>query len=104
MKIIYKKLLLLTVFSILTVSCQKEQKELTEKELITEVKLATKDSIIDKVKFQKEILPIVRNLKEKDSTKYFMITHIAEKLEKEKNPEILQLNYNDLRGELKLIK
>lgn len=98
-----KKLLLITIIA-LTISCSKDKKEYSETELVTEIKNQTKDSIIDKLKFDKEILPNIRSLKEVDSTKYFMISHIAAKMEKEKNPQILQLNYNDLRGELKLIK
>lgn len=98
------KKILYIILTVTIISCAKEKKEFSEAELISDIKVLTNDSIILREKFINEVLPAINELELRDSVKYVMINHIAEKLKNEKDKEIFQLNYNDFRSELKLIK
>lgn len=95
------KLLLPFVFILFIVSCKKEKKEISEKENLKIIKTSVLKKNIEKANFNKEVLPLVQELYEKDSVKYSMLNHIAKKASKEKNKEIYKLNVANLKDELK---
>lgn len=86
---------------LLIVSCQKEKKQVSEKENLKHIKTSLLKKNIEKENFNKEVLPLVQELYEKDSVKYSMLNHIAKKASKEKNKEIFKLNAANLKEELK---
>ena len=86
---------------VLLVSCKKE---VSEKENLQSIKTTVVKKDIDKETFEKEVLPLVQQLYEKDSVKYSLINHIAKKAQKEKNKEIFKMNVANLKDELKYYK
>lgn len=95
------KLLLPFAFIFFIVSCKKEKKEISEKENLKIITTTLLKKNIEKENFNKEVLPLVKELYEKDSVKYSMLNHIAKKASKEKNKEIFKLNAANLKDELK---
>lgn len=95
------KLLLSIALVISFISCKKE---VSEKENLKTIKSNVAKKDIDKENFEKEVLPLVQELYEKDSVKYSMINHIAKKAQKEKNKEIFKMNVANLKDELKYYK
>ena len=86
---------------LLMIACKKEKKQVSEKENLKIIKTTVLKKDIEKVNFNKEVLPLVQELYEKDSVKYSMLNHIAKKASKEKNKEIYKLNVANLKDELK---
>ncbi len=86
---------------VLLVSCKKE---VSEKENLQSIKTTVVKKDIDKETFEKEVLPLVQQLYEKDSVKYSLINHIAQKAQKEKNKEIFKMNVANLKDELAYYK
>ena len=87
---------------VLLVSCKKE---VNEPETIKNIKtLVVVDKPLSKEIFDKDVFPLVAQLYEKDSVKYKMINHIANKAKLEKNKEIFKMNLANLKEELKYVK
>jgi 3-polyprenyl-4-hydroxybenzoate decarboxylase len=99
-KINMRKLKLpIALFSILClISCKKE---VSEKENIELIKTSVFKKNIEKDNFNKDILPLIQELYEKDSAKYIMLNHIAKKASQEKNKEVFKMNLTNLKDELK---
>lgn len=95
------KLLLSIALVISFISCKKE---VSEKDNLKSIKSSVTKKDIDKEIFEKEVLPKVQELYEKDSVKYSLINHIAKKAQKEKNKEIFKMNVANLKDELKYYK
>ena len=95
------KLLFPFMLILIMISCQKEKKQVSEKENLKIIKSTVLKKNIEKANFNKEVLPLVQELYEKDSVKYSMLNHIAKKASKEKNKEIYKLNVANLKDELK---
>ncbi|MBZ4037836.1 hypothetical protein K6T82_23970 [Flavobacterium sp. 17A] len=95
------KLLICFVLVISFVSCKKE---VSEKDNLKTIKSAVAKKNIEKENFEKEVLPLVQELYEKDSVKYSMINHIAKKAQKEKNKDIFRMNVANLKDELAYYK
>lgn len=95
------KLILSLALVISFISCKKE---VSEKENLQSIKTTVVKKDIDKETFEKEVLPLVQQLYEKDSVKYSLINHIAKKAQKEKNKEIFKMNVANLKDELKYYK
>lgn len=94
--------LLLSLLLIVTLfSCKKE---VSEPETIAKIKVNVLQKSIDKENFNKTIYPLVQELYEKDSIKYKLIHHIAEKAKSQENKEILKMNLENLKAELKYVK
>lgn len=95
------KLLFPFMLILIMISCQKEKKQVSEKENLKIIKSTVLKKNIEKANFNKEVLPLVQELYEKDSVKYSMLNHIAKKASKEMNKEIYKLNVANLKDELK---
>lgn len=95
------KLILSLALVISFISCKKE---VSEKENLQSIKTTVVKKDIDKETFEKEVLPLVQQLYEKDSVKYSLINHIAQKAQKEKNKEIFKMNVANLKDELAYYK
>lgn len=97
-----KPLLIALLCSMLFVtSCKKE---VDEKENVKSIKQIVVQKTISKEKFKQELLPVIKELYEKDPKKYRILNNIAEKALKEKNQKIFEMQVNDIRNEMKFIK
>lgn len=94
-------LLLSLLLIVFLFSCKKE---VSEPETIAKIKVNVLQKSISNADFNKNIYPLVQELYEKDSIKYKLIHHIAEKAKIQKNKEILKMNLNNLKEELEFAK
>ena len=86
----------------LVVFCFSCKKEINESEAISEIKTNISTNI-NKEDFNKNTLPLIEELVKKDSVKYKMIQHIANKAKMQNNKEIFKLNLQNLSEELKYV-
>jgi predicted component of type VI protein secretion system len=89
---------------ILLVCLSSCKKEASEPETIAKIKVNVLQKSINNADFNKNIYPLVQELYEKDSLKYKLIHHIAEKAKTQKEKEILKMNLENLKEELKYLK
>ena len=80
------------------------KKEVSEPETVAKIKVNVLQKNISTENFNKTIYPLVQELYEKDSVKYKLIHHIAEKAKTQKNDKILKMNLENLKEELKYVK
>lgn len=80
------------------------KKEISEPETVAKIKVNVLQKSLDKDNFNKTIFPLVKDLYEKDSVKYKMINHIANKAKTQNDPKIFERNLNNLKEELKYVK
>lgn len=80
------------------------KKEISEPETVAKIKVNVLQKSLDKDNFNKTIFPLVKDLYEKDSIKYKMINHIANKAKTQNDPKIFEMNLNNLKEELKYVK
>lgn len=95
------KLLLSFALIISVMSCKKE---FSEKDNLTSIQSSVVKKDIQKENFEKEVLPLVKELYQKDSVKYAMLNHIAIKASKEQNKAVFKMNVNNLKDELSFYK
>lgn len=81
------------------VGCKKEVNEPENMKNIKSLVLIKKP--VSKDVFDKDVFPLISELYAKDSVKYKMINHIANKAKVEKNTEIFNQNVSNLKEELK---
>lgn len=94
--------LLLTIF-LTFVSCKNEPKKISEKQLVQTLKKEASIAV-KKETFVKNIYPLIDSLYKADSVKYNMIHHISQKAAKEKNNDVFNHNYKDLKAEIELLQ
>lgn len=83
-------------------NCKKEVDEKENVETITT--LVNEKETVSQQDFQDKVFPLVDELYKKDSVKYRMINHIAQKAKLEKNKDFFKLNVANLKEEMKYIK
>lgn len=94
----------LSLSLLLLVSLFSCKKEVSEPETVAKIKVNVLQKSINNADFNKNIYPLVQELYEKDSIKYKLIHHIAEKAKTQKDKEILKMNLENLKEELKYVK
>lgn len=94
----------LSLSLLLLVSLFSCKKEVSEPETVAKIKVNVLQKSISNADFNKNIYPLVQELYEKDSIKYKLIHHIAEKAKSQKDKEILKMNLENLKEELKYVK